>query len=317
MSICCNGGLLNSGVDPCVETIGKIKGLIVQSKYGASGARNSIDLTATFGATQVQALVQNAVQEARWIPWTDFKNVDLPIGDTVFETAGNQEKDFVDQGLRSFVGELWTKKAHHVIGGLLKRMRCTEFVVFLVTEDNQLVGSVDGYTDGLPTGGLMYGIDVNAQSFDPKYMFKTDTATNKIMWAFDFKKPFKEENLYVLNGANLSTPVNFLELVGLRDVRLNVSNIVDGASLTFDVNVASLFAGGLLPNGNVTGLTASNFALYNETSAAAITPITVTGGSVLGEPYSFDCASQTASDVIRLSMVTTTGFEGVVTFVHP
>lgn len=305
---CCQGGLLNSGLPSCVKTIGVIKGLVVTPLRNTAGSLNSIDLT-SFNETAVTALLRAADANGRWYPWVDFKNVDLPLAETVFETAGNDEKSFLRQGLRSFVGELWDAKGHHVFGGLLKKLRCKNWGVYLVDEYDQLIG--------LKKGTDLFPIPVNGQSFDPMYMFKVDATTNKVMWNFDFAREFKEELLYIVPANEVGATFSFLEMVGLIDGAITVSNIVDATSLTFDVQAVTNFASGLLPNFDILGLAAADFAVFNVTTNLAITPIAVTGGGAAGVPYSFDVASQTASDVIRVSFVLASGYIGSATFVHP
>jgi hypothetical protein len=79
--------------------------------------------------------------------------------------------------------------------------------------------------------GFLYPIPVDNPSFDPKYMFATDTTTSKIMVAFDFDRLFDESTMYMITPTEASQ--NFNELEGLVDVNAinSVETLID---ITFD-----------------------------------------------------------------------------------
>jgi hypothetical protein len=140
-------------------------------------------------------------------------------------------------------------------------------------------------------GDYLYPIPVDNPSWDPKFMFATDTTTQKIMVGFDFDRLFDESTMYMITPTEAG--LNFSDLKGLVDVNyLNVVEVVN--DLTFDLKLdfgtaynPVLFKGGQL----------SDFELYNNTTATVetITAVvenlptegnyTLTFTFVLGESY--------------------------------
>ena len=105
-------------------------------------------------------------------------------------------------------------------------------------------------------------------------------------------------------------------LAGLLDVNFTIIDaIATAASTTYGLRITTDYGQGILDEQTVDGLVAASFDITNITTAATITPNSVT--EVLDDKYSFDIPNQTSSDVIRTKMVTNTGYDGFIDQVAP
>ena len=217
----CNSGLSNTGRPNCVPIQSVTSKLILVPLKANDGTLNSIDLLAV--VPNWNDLVNELDASKRWFPLPAFENVELAKADTTFEEANSGRMVFIRQGKRSFAGELWSEDSSPTLLGKMQNNRCVDFGVFIVDVNGNLVGS--------KVNGFLFPIPVDNPSFDPKYMFATDTTTSKIMVAFDFDRLFDESTMYMITPTEASQ--NFNELEGLIDV--NSINVVDTLTdITFD-----------------------------------------------------------------------------------
>jgi hypothetical protein len=217
----CNAGLSNTGRPNCVPIQSVTSKLILVPLKANDGTLNSIDLSAPIPVWN--DLVNELDASKRWFPLPAFENVELAKADTTFEEANSGRMVFIRQGKRSFAGELWSEDSSPTLLGKMQNNRCVDFGVFIVDVNGNLVGS--------KVGDFLFPIPVDNPSFDPKYMFATDTTTSKIMVAFDFDRLFDESTMYMITPTEASQ--NFNELEGLIDV--NSINVVDTLTdITFD-----------------------------------------------------------------------------------
>jgi hypothetical protein len=217
----CNSGLSNTGRPNCVPIQSVTSKLILVPLKANDGTLNSIDLSAPIPVWN--DLVNELDASKRWFPLPAFENVELAKADTTFEEANSGRMVFIRQGKRSFAGELWSEDSSPTLLGKMQNNRCVDFGVFIVDVNGNLVGS--------KVNGFLFPIPVDNPSFDPKYMFATDTTTSKIMVAFDFDRLFDESTMYMITPTEASQ--NFNDLEGLVDV--NAINVVDTLTdITFD-----------------------------------------------------------------------------------
>jgi|688.fasta_scaffold288478_2 hypothetical protein len=286
----CNAGLSNTGKPGCLPIQSVTSGLIMVPLTAADGTANFIDLDAALPTWA--DLINEADASQRWFPLQGFENVELPKADTVFEEANSGRMVFIRQGKRSFAGELWGETP--TFYGKLSNNRCVEFGVYIVDVNGNLIGSKIG--DGL------YPIPVDNQSFNPTYMFATDTTTSKVMVAFDFDRLFDESTMYMITPTEAGQ--NFNDLNGLLDVNFNNSVVTAGqlvAELVLDYGTALnpiQFTGAVAGDFNITinGVSAT-FTGVNETSAGT---------------YDFDFSATTGSDVVI--SVDKAGYDGEISF---
>ncbi|CAB4152464.1 hypothetical protein UFOVP611_12 [uncultured Caudovirales phage] len=252
----CNAGLSNTGRPNCVPIQSVTSSFIMVPIRANDGTFNRIDLTAPVPVWD--DLVNEADASKRWFPLPAFENVELPKADTQFEEANSGRMVFLRQGKRSFAGELWAEDSTPTFLGKLMTNRCVEFGIYFVDVNGNLIGS--------KVGDYLYPIPVDNPSWDPKFMFATDTTTQKIMVGFDFDRLFDESTMYMITPTEAG--LNFSDLKGLVDV--NYLNVVENANtdLTFDLKLdfgtaynPVLFKGGQL----------SDFELYNNTTATVET----------------------------------------------
>lgn len=259
---------------------------------------NAIDLTSALPVWN--DLVNESDVSKRWFPLPVFENVELPKADSQFEEANSGRMVFLRQGKRSFAGELWSEDSSPTLLNKLQGNRCVEFGIYIVDVVGNLVGS--------KVGDFLYPIPVDNPSWDPKYMFATDSTTSKIMLGFDFDRLFNEGTMYMITPTEANQ--NFNELEGLVDV--NVLNEVEVAntSLTFD---AKLDFGTALNPLLFKGATISDFELYNNTTASLETIAGVVENLPIEANYTLTFAFQTGESY-TLSIVRD-GFTGTFTFV--
>jgi hypothetical protein len=259
------------------------------------GTLNYIDLTATLPIWD--DLINEPDASKRWFPLPYFENVELPKADSQFEEANSGRMVFLRQGKRSFSGELWAEDSTPTLLGKLQNNRCVDFGVYIVDVNGNLVGSKVG-TD-------LYPIPVDNPSFNPTFVFATDSTTQKIMVTFDFDRLFDESTMYMITP--LEAGVNFNDLSGLLDVNFNEISI---ASTSYDAALVLDYGTALNPIQFV-GAISSDFNLNNTNTGLNIA-ITLSEGPA--GTYTFTFAAQTAGDVMVLSVVKA-GYDGEITFV--
>ena len=289
----CNLGLSNTGKPGCLPIQSVTSGLIMVPLQANDGTLNFIDLTSALPTWA--DLINEADASKRWFPLQGFENVELPKADTVFEEANSGRMAYIRQGKRSFSGELWNETP--TFYGKLSNNRCVAFGVYIVDVNGNLIGSKVG--DGL------YPIPVDNQSFNPTYMFATDTTTSKVMVAFDFDRLFDESTMYMITPTEAGQ--NFNDLNGLLDVNFTHNDVTAN-----DLSSELLLDYGTALNPiQFTGALAADFEM---TINGVVTPL---GGVTESSPsvYVFDfTGSVTTGDAVVISIVKA-GYTGSHSFV--
>lgn len=292
----CESGLSNTGRPGCVTLQSVTSRVVMLPLKDSTGAKNYLDLTATFNEAYFVALVNEADSSKRWFPLPQFENVELAKADSTFEEAPSGKKVFIKQGKRSFAGELWSETPQFL--SKIQNNRCVDFGVFIIDVNGNLVGS--------KVGDKLYPIPVDNESFEAKLMFATDSAIQKIMIGFDFYRLFDEGTLWLVTTEEAGLDFNNLE--GLLDVNISFGTPTSTgvvATLTLDYGTA-------VNPLKVKGLVATDFLLYNVTQSSAVTKtVTETADGV----YAFAYTAITGStDVLKLSLVKE-GYTGNGTYV--
>lgn len=309
MSNCCQSGLLNTGKLSCIANPDYIVGVyLVPLNSSTPSVQNFIDLTQDFERDDLLNKLRATSPLDRWYPIMDLVEADMPIADTTFETTTDGVKTFLFDGIRSFTAEKRGKNAPIKFSESLKRNRCAEWGVFVITANNMLLGE-------RKNGDRLYPFAVNPDSFDPKAMFKTVGASQKLMLAFDLKRSVDLSRIYGLVGSELTEDVDFVDVSGLIDVELIVDNEVLDTTLQFDLIVNDKYRTGLNPSttGSVTGLVAADFALTIDGSVVAITSVSETSDGV----YAIVAPAGTSGDEVVIRTNVLRGYDGTVTFTHP
>ena len=251
----CDMGLSNTGVPACVPIQSVTSTLIMVPLKSNAGVENAIDLTSA--VPNWSSLVNQADESLRYFPLPQFENVELPKADSQFEEANSGRKVFLRQGVRSFSGELWADDSSPTLLSKLQNNRCVEFGVYIVDVNGNLVGS--------KVGDKLLPIAVDNPSFDPKFMFATDSTCSKIMIAFDFDRLFDEGTMYMITPEEAG--INFNDLDGLIDVDFADLTQVANTSITFDAE----FDYGTAYNPiKLKGLATGDFAVFDNTGQSTL-----------------------------------------------
>jgi hypothetical protein len=261
------------------------------------GTLNGIDLSAALPTWS--DLINEADSSKRWFPLPEFENVELPKADSQFEEANSGRMAFLRQGKRSFAGELWSDDSTPTLLGKLTAGRCVQFGVYIVDVNGNLIGS--------KSNGFLYPIPVDEQSWDPKFMFATDSTVQKIMLGFDFYRLFDESTMYMITVTEAG--INFNDLSGLIDVNLTEVSQVTTVSIT--VNASFDYGTALNPILFQGATNTADWSLYNVTTSTLIgVPAGVT--EVFPGVYLVDYTF-TSGDDYTLSVVKD-GFIGTLAF---
>jgi hypothetical protein len=252
----CNVGLSNTGKPGCVPIQSVTASLIMVPLKANDGTANFIDLSAPLPVWN--DLVNEADASKRWFPLPLFENVELPKAESQFEEANSGRMAFLRQGKRSFTGELWGEDSTPTLLNKLQSGRCVEFGIYIVDVTGNLVGS--------KVGNGLYPIPVDAQSWNPTFMFATDSTVQKIMVAFDFDRLFNEGTMYMITSQEAG--VDFTTLTGLIDVNLVVTGQTPTTEVVFN---ASFDYGTALNPVLFTGASLTDFTLFDVTGATFVT----------------------------------------------
>jgi hypothetical protein len=218
----CNAGISNTGRPNCVPLFSITSSMIIVPITANDGTKNRLDLNAPI-PTDWSIFTNEPDASKRWFPLPAFENVELAKADSQFEEANSGRTAFLRQGKRSFAGELWSEDSTPTFLGKLEKSRCVDFGVYFVDVNGNLVGSeVDGF---------LYPIAVDNPSWNPTFMFATDSTVQKIMLAFDVDRLFDESTMYMITSGEAG--VDFTTLDGLVDVIL-VANSVGVAIAELD-----------------------------------------------------------------------------------
>jgi hypothetical protein len=250
------------------------------------GTLNKLPLGTTITATTFTALVNQVDASKRWYPMPVFENVELPKADSVFEEANSGRKAYLRQGVRSFAGELWATNGTPQFLGKLQSDRCVKFGVYIVDVNGNLVGSKVG-TD-------LYPITVDNNSWDPKFMFATDSTVGKIMLGFDFDRLFDESTMWMITATE--GLIDFNNLNGLLDVNYSTPTVVPTVSFNFNAFLSYgtainplKFQGAVSADWVLTNLTTNLVVTATVTETATAGNYTALATLVTGNKYRLRC----------------------------
>lgn len=284
MACKCNVSLSNTGLPNCEPIASVTKKIILVPYYDNSGNVNSIDLTATLNQVYFTGKINAADASQRWYPLPEIKNVTEEKTDSIFESFDDGTQAFIREGNRSFSGIMPSKSPAFL--EKIKEYRCATIGAYLIDKDGNLIGaSIEA--------GYLYPIKIDQTSWDARLVKATDSTIQKIQLTFSFHVDERDEDLRMITADEVS-PVRLLSLAGLLDVNAEYTN---ESTTGFDAKLYTDFGSVLNPI-TVKGLVLGDFALYNETDAAAVTISSVTENN---GTYSFTFAAQTSGDVLTLT----------------
>jgi hypothetical protein len=281
----------NTGVPDCKTLMAVAKRTIFVPTYDSTGVRNKIAAGDTLDAAYFTALINQADKTKRWYPLPEIVNVEDARAEPIMETLADGKKILVSDGPRAFKALMIKQPTQ--LKAKLDQWRCLGVSAYFVDKEGNLIGSTDG-TD-------FYPIIIDNDTLFANLIKTTDTTTQKIELSFEFGSTEDDGDLRIITETEAGT--NLLLLEGLLDVNMSaaasISTTTFKTTLTFDY-------GTFKTPDKLTGMIATDFALYNVTDAA-----TVSIGSCVESPdgtYTFTYTAQTSADVLRLTP-SVNGFE--------
>ena len=291
----------NTGTPNCVQLIKKALGLGIISVVKSNGDVNAIDLT-DLASYSLSAELKNIDRTARIYPIMDLRNVTHPDEAEQYATDSAGGKVEVRDVVYRMAVEKWEVSPAFV--QKLKNGKCNRNATFLFNADGMV---------GLRRGTKFYPIEIKA--YAPKYAHATDADPSKLMLSFDYAQNTNIGELWLISWAELGLTIN--DVAGLIDLNYTLVDapVDGGTNTTVSYSLTTDYGYGNPATQNVDGLIATDFEAVNVT-----TGLSISIGSVVETAdvkYLFTLPSQTTADVVKISVKTTTGFEGSVTFVQP
>ena len=289
----CESTLPNGSQPNCATIIGLQKKFIFVPLFDSTGARNSIDLSATLNAAYFTAKINHVDYSKRWYVLPEMKNVTSEIGDPTFEEFDDKTKRFVRAGVRTALGSVINGIPS--LEGAINSFRCHRVGVFIIDINGSIIGTIS------EDETLLDPKEIESQSINAKLVLASGDVSQKVDIAFQFSLNDADSSIRVLKQTDL-TGVTPLTFTGLLTVKSTYSAI--GLS-SFK---AKLFVenGSALTKFPVKGLLAGDFALYNVTDSLAVVIISATENP--DGTYTITYAAQGATEVLRLTP-TKTGYD--------
>jgi hypothetical protein len=305
----CGSGNGNSGTPNCLELFGLANGLAIQEQVSAAGTINSFDISAALGTAFSDAFLSSDTT-TRLYPISGLRNVDFPKEETQYETDNTGQKETIRDGIQSFTGEKW--KVSNVFVSKLNQSRCPKNTSYITT-DNGVIGiKKSDYSAGTH---LWSGIPITA--FDVQYMFKKGDAVSKAVINFDFAQIVNIGELWLIPWDELGMTEEAFNLAGLQDVNFQeeVVPTINVGDTDLTVRLMSDYGTGIENTQTVDGLVLADFLLTNVTTGL---PVTITGFTeTVDDNYVLSYTSETTGNVMKLTTLLSTGFEGEYNYVEP
>ena len=291
----------NTGTPNCSQLIKKALGLGVLSMVKGNGDLNRIGLT-TLGSFAFDELLSESDRTARVYPITELRNVTHPDEAEQYATDSAGGKIEVRDVVYRFACEKWEVSPVYV--QKLKNGKCNRNGVYLFNADGLV---------GLRRDQYLYPIEIKA--YAPKYSHATDADPSKLMLSFDYAQNTNVGELWLISWAELGLTIN--DIKGLIDLNYTETSapVDGGTNTTVSYSLTTDYGYGNPETQNVDGLVMADFTAFNVTTGLSISLVSVT--ETPDVDYAFVMPSQTTADVIKISVATSTGFEGSVTFVQP
>lgn len=297
----CATGNGNTGLLECNEKLGITIGFGIQNMIAKDGVANTYDISAALGTQFVDSLKLDD-KSKRMFPITNIRNIAYPKEDTQYLTDTSGQKEELREGIQSVTAEKWNPPAAFDLK--LKQMKCNRNGAWEFTR----AGVV-----GIVKGTIWQPIEMN--SFAPSYKRQSPEAPAMEMLPFDWAATVEAGELWLLTWADLGT--TYEAMLGLLDANLTEQTAPSAAAsvTTIEVRITTDYGQGLIDNQTVDGLITASFLVTDVTTglpAAALAAV-----EVVDDKYTLTYTQETPGDVMQLSMVLSTGFEGVYDYVEP
>ena len=304
----CGTGNGNTGTPNCVEGFELAIGLGTQELVNASGALNEIDISTAIGSTFLNLFTATDTT-TRIYPIPNLRNVDFPQEETQYDTDNTNQKDFLREGILSFAAE--KRDGNNVFASKLNQGRCIRNGQWIFTEKGVIGVRISDFAAG--TYDLR---PVPVSAFNAQWMPKKGDAVEKVMITFDFSATLNIGDLWLIPYAELGMTLDDFRLAGLQDVNFSETTTPAVAvTTTFDSTLITDYGDGIVGEQNVDGQIITDFVCTNRTTG---TPIVITSVvEVAQDKYTYEIPNQTSADVVRMAMVTASGFDGFIDVTIP
>ena len=305
----CSSGNGNTGLPNCTSLFGVAKGQGITEMVAKDGSKNRVDLSVASITTAFSSLLTNSDKTKRMFPITEIRNITFPNEGIQYETDSSGQKSELRKGIQSFLGEKWDIEP--AFDAKLQQMKCPRNGTYLFS-----LKGVQGIRRYDTTDSKFYLYPIEIRAFAPYYMPQADGNKAKEMIAFDYAPTVNVGELWTVSWEELGT--TYEEMIGLLDVNYKVIDAVTGGGTTsVGLRLNTDYGSGLdnTTTQNVDGLVTADYDAINGTTGLPVTALAVT--EVPDNKYTFSWTSATSADVITISVVTSTGYEGSTTVIEP
>jgi hypothetical protein len=229
--------------------------------------------------------------------------------DTLTEETSSGNTYVLREGAVTISGQPFEKDATPTMKAKIQNMRCADWGVFFVTNTNQLIGAqrfVANFLTNFEADQLI-PVPISSTSVDGTFMPTLDASKQKIMFSFKLDRDFDTSTLYMIEGDKMHNaagnpqPFNFLDTTTVIDSKLDIINTP--TTTGFEVAISDEYRQGFRPtgpNGNVTGLTTTDFIVTNKTTGIVV-PLSTVVESPTGV-YTTTHAALASSDEVEVDL---------------
>jgi hypothetical protein len=285
----CETGLYNLQSGACIVHPGITRKYVFVEYFKADGSINGVDLSAAFGETEINALLNQSTKSLRWYLSDSISTFVTERADPNTEAIDNV--NFItSQGVRTMSSDFLASSAE--LAKKINGNNCVDMGVYLIDEDNNINGIVnrDNFLDPIRLERNSFG----------KVVFPTESTVFKVSFSSTWGKSVKDGDLRSLGFASHGTDI--LSKRGLIDVNQSAAASASATTATITYKTVDGSANGSA----FTGLVVGDFAMYNTTTSSAV----VVSASVENPngTYTLTFSAQTAADLGTIN-ATKAGFE--------
>jgi hypothetical protein len=273
----CTTTLFDLGSDQCI-TPDIIRKMVFVQYLGADGKPQGIDLSAAFGETEIDALLNQTDATKRWLLTEELSNFVSERADPNVETIDGNDY-FLSQGSRPMTADLLTVNAD--ISTKINANRSTALGVFLIDANGGIVGAGN-------REGFLDPIQLVQGSMWAKVVMATEANIFKVSMSFNWSKLAKDGDMRVLTEETTDT-----DMLAKRPL-INVDENASDSVLATTATVSYATVDGSASGSPFVGLVVGDFAMFNSTTQLAVVPTLAVEGP--NGTYLLTFAAQTTDD---------------------
>lgn len=286
----CDQGIGNTGLPQGVKAPKQLSYLIMVSTLDGDGNKNKIECTDTIDQAYIDARLNEVDPLKRWYPITGLKLVDRPKSDPITRDLGDGSTEFVRDGVRSFTGEIpggTAKFLSKLIGA-----RCQSVSFYEVDICENLIGN------GRSSDAL-FPFKLADQSLNAFLILANNDQNQSISLNFQYDINEVDHLRAFITDRSITGSLNPEDVKGLIDVNVESFDAINADNI--DVTL-SFDYGDHCDKLPYKVAQASDFTLYNKTTAASVAVAGLTVIDASEGKYNIQFAAQTAADKVDLSI---------------